>query len=152
MLPPQAQRLLLFIIALMAAYPLNAQMRKITCPVSGQGGCAETGERFTVVYEYNCVDSQPHFPGGDIAMIQFINHERRYPSEAYDRGVQGRVLCGFVVNEDGSISNVEVMRGVEDSLNREAVRIISEMPDWKAGELDGRAVPVYCVLPIPFRL
>lgn len=143
----------MFILCAVAmSVPMCAQMRKITCPASGPRAGADSDVRYTVVYEYNCVDSQPHFPGGDIAMLQFINHERRYPSEAYDKGIQGRVLCGFVVNENGTISNVEVMRGVEESLNQEAVRIIREMPAWEAGELDGRAVPVYCVLPIAFRL
>lgn len=73
------------------------------------------------VYEFDFVDRQPQFPGGDNAMIRFINHERRYPKEAYQEGIEGRVLCSFVVNEDGSLSHISVIRGVEESLNREAV-------------------------------
>lgn len=103
------------------------------------------------VYEYDFVDRQPRFPGGDNAMISFINNERRYPKEAYNEGIEGRVLCSFVVNEDGTISHISVLRGVEESLNREAVRIISRMPAWEAGEIDDTPVPVYCILPIPFR-
>lgn len=103
------------------------------------------------VYEFDFVDRQPQFPGGDNAMIRFINHERRYPKEAYQEGIEGRVLCSFVVNEDGSLSHISVIRGVEESLSREAVRIISQMPPWLAGEIDNTPVPVYCILPIPFR-
>ena len=104
------------------------------------------------VYEYDCVDIQPQFPGGDGAMVRFINKERRYPTQAYHEGIEGRVLCGFVVNEDGSLSHISVIRSVEKSLDREAVRIISNMPMWDAGVLSDTFVPVYYILPIPFRL
>ncbi|WP_304506427.1 energy transducer TonB [Duncaniella muris] len=104
------------------------------------------------VYEYDCVDIQPQFPGGDGAMVRFINKERRYPTQAYHEGIEGRVLCGFVVNEDGSLSHISVIRSVEKSLDREAVRIISNMPKWDAGVLSDTFVPVYYILPIPFRL
>lgn len=103
------------------------------------------------VYEYDFVDVQPQFPGGNSEMIRFINNERRYPAEAYHNGIEGRVLCSFIVNTDGSISHIAVLRGVEESLNREAVRIISEMPHWKAGKLGDENVPVYCIFPIAFR-
>lgn len=104
------------------------------------------------VYDFDYVDVQPHYPGGDKAMFKFIREHRNYPSEAYDNHIQGRVLCGFIVNTDGSISHVRVLRGVEPSLNAEAVRLINRMPRWKAGKIDDQAVPVYCILPIPFRL
>lgn len=124
----------------------NAQMRRV------MAGNSATGLTEITVYDYDFVDMQPHFPGGDCAMFQYINNERRYPSLAYKQRIQGRVLCSFVVNTDGSISNVTVVRGVEESLNREAVRIISEMPRWNAGMVNGQTVPVYCILPIAFRL
>ena len=119
-------------------------------PMGGSQHSYVTSER--TVYEYDCVDRQPEFPGGDCAMVSFINSERRYPVAAYERKIEGRVLCGFVVNPDGSITDVSVMRGVEDSLNREAMRIIQEMPKWTAGEVSGERVPVYCIIPIAFRL
>lgn len=104
------------------------------------------------VYLYDDVDVQPQFPGGDNAMLQYINRERRYPAEAYNAGVEGRVLCSFIVSADGRVLNVEVIKGHEESLNREAVRIIRNMPRWEAGRMGNTAVPVYCILPIPFRL
>lgn len=103
------------------------------------------------VYDCASVDREPEFPGGDCAMIRFIDHERRYPAKAYRAGVEGRVLCSFVVGEDGAISHVAVVRSVEESLDREAVRVISQMPRWDAGRLGGQRVPVLCLLPIAFR-
>lgn len=103
------------------------------------------------VYEYEYVDVQPRFPGGDMAMFHFINDVRRYPSRAYRDGIEGRVLCSFIVNEDGSLSHISVLKGVEESLDREAVRILSKMPAWDVGMVDDVAVPVYCILPIAFR-
>lgn len=102
-------------------------------------------------YVADAVDVQPEFPGGDNAMMKFINDERRYPRRAYNEGIEGRVLCGFVVLPNGAISDIEVIRGVEESIDREAVRIIRSMPVWKAGRVSGAPVAVYCILPIAFR-
>lgn len=103
------------------------------------------------VYTSSGVDREPEFPGGDCAMVRYINRERRYPAKAYREGVEGRVLCQFIVMEDGSISHVSVVRGVEQTLDREAVRVISQMPRWDAGQVGGQRVPVMCFLPIAFR-
>lgn len=98
------------------------------------------------------VDEQPQFPGGDNAMLQFINRERNYPEAEYNAGIEGRVVCSFIVGTDGRVQNVEVVRGCSDGFNREAVRIIRRMPRWEAGKVNGNPVPVYYILPIPFRL
>ena len=79
---------------------------------------------------------------------KFINETRVYPAEAYNNRIQGRVVCSFVVYPDGSINGISVMKGVEETLDREAVRIISEMPRWIAGCIGNEAVPVSCVLAI----
>ncbi len=137
---------ILIVISLLTAIPMSGQRVNTTSSTRAQ--------RMQVtmnVYEYDFVDRQPQFPGGDNAMIRFINNERRYPKKAYREGIEGRVLCSFIVNEDGTISHISVLRGVEESLNREAVRIISQMPPWIAGEIDNTPVPVYCIIPIPFR-
>ncbi|MBD5193765.1 MAG: energy transducer TonB [Bacteroides sp.] len=123
--------------------------------------CAQ--DRFTVTFQsssrcdmrayvYDSVDIPPHFPGGDGAMVRFINNQRRYPSEAYHAGVEGRVVCSFIVESDGAISNIEVVRSVEPTLDAEAKRVISSMPAWEAGRINDNTVPVYCILAIPFRL
>lgn len=100
---------------------------------------------------FESVDEQPHFPGGDGAMMKFINRERQYPPRAYSAGVEGRVLCSFVVTPDGTITAPEVVRGVEESLNKEALRIISRMPRWVPGKIGDTKVPVYYIIAIPFR-
>ena len=84
--------------------------------------------------------------------MNFINKTREYPYKAYEAGIEGRVLCGFIINIDGSVSNIMVLKGCSPELNREAVRVISEMPKWKAGKMDNKHVPVLYVLPVVFRL
>lgn len=103
------------------------------------------------VYDYDNVEEQPSFPGGQCELIRFINRIRRYPSAAYYGGVQGRVLVSFVVNTDGSLSHVRVVRGVEESLDQEALRVVGQMPAWEPGRIDDHPVPTHCLLPIPFR-
>ncbi|MDE6265905.1 MAG: energy transducer TonB [Muribaculaceae bacterium] len=105
----------------------------------------------TDVYEMNAVDVPPEFPGGNNAMVYYINRERTYPEGARNDGAYGRVLCGFVVNTDGAISHITVMRKVHPDLDREAVRIIENMPRWSAGIRHGENVPVFYLLPITFR-
>lgn len=104
------------------------------------------------IYEAGYVDVMPSFPGGECALIKYINETRRYPEKAYFNRVQGRVMCKFIVHSDGSINKISVIKGVEDSLDEEAVRIIREMPRWESAKHNGRSVPVYYVLTIPFRL
>ncbi len=135
--------LLLLMLMSSPAFNCRAQSRRVQHTYNQQ--------QLVRVYEYDYVDIQPQFPGGDCEMINFINNERKYPSTAYQNNIQGRVLCRFIVNTDGSISNIEVIRGVEESLNREAVRVISAMPRWKAGRKGDENVPVSYILPIPFR-
>lgn len=98
------------------------------------------------------VDDEPSFPGGEGALVRFINNKRLYPEDAYQRGISGRVLCSFVIAEDGHINDVKVVRGVEKSLDEEAVRIIMAMPAWRPAHADGEAVSVTYFLPIAFRL
>ena len=137
----------LILLGLFVAVGTNAQVRRVvTCAESFQNS-----KDYVEVYDTDFVDVQPQFPGGESELIKYINKARRYPAEAYERNVHGRVLCGFIVNSDGSISHVSVLRGVEPTLNREAVRLISNMPKWEAGRVNNRAVPVYYILPIAFR-
>ena len=104
------------------------------------------------VYEYDFVDVQPQFPGGDRGLINYIIKTRVYPNDAYQHKIQGRVICSFIVNTDGSICNITVLKGLCPSIDEEAKRIIQEMPNWKAGKLNDETVPVHCILPIAFRL
>ena len=80
-----------------------------------------------------------------------INSNRQYPTDAYERGIEGRVTCSFVVNIDGNISHIRVIRGCDKSLNEEAIRLLSEMPSWLPGRHLSQSVPVRVVHSIPFR-
>ena len=102
-------------------------------------------------FEYDYVTEKPTFPGGEAKLVEFINENRHYPREAYDRGIQGRVTCWFIVNADGSISNVSLLRSVNELLNEEALRIFSLMPAWVPGRINGVPVPVRVVRSVRFR-
>jgi TonB family protein len=132
--------------ALLSPGLLKAQTCMINCGVDAGGV-----QTYMEVYEYDFVSEKPSFPGGNEKLLNYINKTRVYPKQAYKNGYQGRVLCSFVINTDGSVSNVQVLRGVERSLNCEAVRIFSKMPDWIPGKLNGVPVPVRVIYPVTFR-
>ena len=98
------------------------------------------------------VENMPEFSGGPMAMMQYLQGNIRYPEEARDNNIQGRVLIQFVVEKDGSISNTEVVKSVHELLDAEALRCISAMPAWTPGTQRGEAVRVKFTVPINFRL
>lgn len=106
----------------------------------------EQGEVFQVVEE------MPMFPGGMEEMIKFLQGKVKYPKEAQDKGLQGRVLVQFVVNKDGSICEDTVVRSVAPSLDAEAIRVVRSMPNWTPGKQKGEPVRVRFTLPVTFRL
>lgn len=99
---------------------------------------------------FDVVEQQPTFPGGDPRA--WIGQNIHYPPVAEENGVQGTVVCQFVVETDGSISNVTVARGADPSLDKEAVRVIKSMPKWVPGKQNGRAVRVKYTIPVKFQL
>lgn len=99
------------------------------------------------------VDPMPEFPGGMSALFDYLSFNTHYPKQAYRKGIEGRVVCQFVVAIDGKISNVEVVRSSGDkSLDREAVRVIRSMPKWKPAMYQGKPVNVIYNLPVSFKL
>ena len=98
------------------------------------------------------VEKQPEFPGGTQAMMKYLAENIKYPMIAQENGIQGRVICQFVVNKDGSIVDINVVRSVDPSLDKEAIRVIKSMPKWKPGMQRGKAVRVKFTLPVVFRL
>lgn len=98
------------------------------------------------------VEEEPEFPGGEEAMMKFLQTNIKYPPMAIQMGDQGKVYVRFVVEPDGSISNAEVARGVTTEIDREALRVVNTMPKWKPGKQRGRAVRVRIVVPIVFKL
>lgn len=143
-------RSILFLFGLLIASFFSSEASAQTCRITS--GVNSNGSLvYREVYEFDYVDDKPQFPGGGSALLNYINETRRYPAEAYSRGVEGRVTCAFVINADGKVSDVTVLRGVEKTLNREAVRILSKMPDWTPGKIEGQAVPVRVICAVPFR-
>lgn len=104
------------------------------------------------IFNGDDVDQQPSFPGGTNAFNTFIVSNLKYPVVAQENGIQGRVVVKFIVEKDGSISNVEVDRSVYPSLDNEAMRVIKNMPKWIPGQINGKAVKVECSYPFVFRL
>lgn len=98
------------------------------------------------------VDQYPEFPGGQEAMMKYLEQSIQYPQSAKDNGVEGTVQLTFNVNADGSISDVFIVRGVNEALNNEAIRVIEAMPHWKPGKSGGQAVQTQMRLPIQFKL
>jgi len=94
----------------------------------------------------------PEFPGGEVALIRWIAENVTYPAVAANNGIGGRVSCTFVVNTDGSISNVQVIRPIDPSLDKEAVRVLQSMPKWKPGMQRGKPVRVKFSVPVRFKL
>ena len=101
---------------------------------------------------FTVVEQMPMFPGGDGALMGYLRDNIHYPTVAAENGVQGRVVVGFVVERDGSITDVKILRGVDPSLDREAMRVVKSMPRWNPGKQNGSAVRVKYQVPVSFRL
>lgn len=102
---------------------------------------------------YAVVDKMPEFPGGQQALFRYLSENVKYPQVAADNGIQGRVICEFVVNADGSIVDVKVSRsGGDSSLDKEAVRVVKAMPKWNPGKQNGKPVRVQCTTQVRFSL
>jgi TonB family protein len=118
----------------------------------------ENSDNLTIVQNsdnseiYEVTDDMPQFPGGPSALFNYLSSAIRYPVDAESRGAQGRVLCSFVIEIDGSTSNIKVTKGVDPSLDKEAIRVISHMPKWIPGKKNGIPVRVRYSAPVSFRL
>ena len=102
---------------------------------------------------FKIVETMPSFPGGDAALMKYIGDNVRYPAIAQENGIQGRTICQFTVERDGSITDIQVLRSSGDaSLDKEAKRVIQSMPRWSPGKQRGKPVRVSYTIPINFRL
>ncbi len=98
------------------------------------------------------VEQMPEFPGGSEIMMEFLNKNLVYPKEVFNDNISGMVICSFMVDKNGSISDVSVVRGIHPLLDKEAIRVIKVMPKWNPGKQGGKAVPVKFTLPIRFSM
>ena len=101
---------------------------------------------------YQIVENMPMFPGGDQKMWEFISNNIQYPQEALEKRIQGSVFVGFIVEPDGSLSDVKILRSLGSSCDEEAVRVVKSMPKWEPGKQRGQAVRVSYQIPITFKL
>ena len=101
---------------------------------------------------YEKVEVMPEFPGGDQAMMDFVAKNVVYPQEARDKEISGRVMVGFIVEKDGSISDAKVVKGIGGGCDEEAVRVVKAMPKWKPGKEKGKPVRVSFMMPFAFKL
>mgnify|MGYP003291256366 FL=1 len=98
------------------------------------------------------VEESPEFPGGQKALMKYFSDNVRYPVVAAENGIQGRVICQFTVWKDGTIRDIVVLKGVDKSLDKEAIRLIENMPKWNPGKQRGKAVSCKFTVPVSFRL
>jgi len=109
-------------------------------------------ENSDMVDVYMFVEQMPAFPGGEEKLVEFVSKNVEYPQEAKEEGVQGRVFVGFVVEKDGSIGDVKLLRGIGHGCDEEALRVVQGMPKWKPGMHNGEFVRVSYQIPIHFKL
>lgn len=100
---------------------------------------------------FGAAEEMPSFPGGEKALMQYIKDNTYYPEEMCEGAAQGRVMVGFVINEDGSISDVKVLRSLTPELDEVAVKIVNGMPKWNPGKQNGKAVKTKYTVPVSFR-
>ena len=101
---------------------------------------------------YDVVEVMPQYPGGQIAMLKYIMKNIKYPKQIMEEGIQGRVTVSFIVEKDGRVSNVRLLRSVQPSLDKEAIRVVKSMPKWTPGKHNGKPVRVRFNLPVMFKL
>ncbi|MBQ7530429.1 MAG: energy transducer TonB [Paludibacteraceae bacterium] len=120
-------------------------------PVPQQNKLSQKSQNDGTVYLV--VEKMPEFPGGQKALYQFLSENVKYPVIARENKIQGRVICQFIVNKDGSITDVEVSKsGGDPSLDKEAIRVLKSMPNWNPGKQRGNPVRVKYTVPVTFKL
>ena len=127
-------------------------MKRIFLPILLGFFCLLTQAQTEETKVFDVVEQMPSFPGGAAELRKFLSTHVKYPVVAEENGIQGRVIATFVVERDGSISDVKVVKSVDPSLDNEAVRVIRSMPRWHSGKQGGKAVRVKYTIPVTFRL
>ncbi|MBU0765294.1 MAG: energy transducer TonB [Bacteroidetes bacterium] len=112
----------------------------------------EEEEESEEVLPFAVIEDKPEFPGGDEALMKFLQSETKYPVIARENGIEGRVFVEFVIEKDGSVSDVKIKRGVDALLDQEAIRVVNSMPKWKPGKQRGKPVRVQYLVPLNFKL
>ena len=106
----------------------------------------------TTIYSKDDVDVKPQFVGGEKALMKWLNENIQYPISAAESAIQGKVYCGFVVEKDGLITNIEITKSVHISLDNEVIRLVGKMPKWAPAVKNEKIVRCYFILPVSFIL
>jgi len=114
-----------------------------------EGKCFSSAGEDTTYYDF---ETMPEFPGGEIKLFNYLRREIKYPVLSREKGIEGQVVVRFIISKSGAVSEVEIIQSVNNELDREAMRVVSNMPDWKPGVHDGEPVDVIYNLPIKFTL
>lgn len=101
---------------------------------------------------YVIVEEMPEFPGGEKALLMYVAENVKYPEEAKAKDIEGTVYLKFVVNKEGKVQDVSILRGVDPSIDQEAIKVIENLPEWKPGQQSGKPVDVCMQIPIMFKL
>ena len=133
-------------------FKINKNRR--TAKTNSQGSSTAKTDLNIIANEeiFSIVDQMPQYPGGEKKLTEFLSNRIIYPSQALQNGIEGRILCSFIVAKDGTVSNIEVLQSPDPELSDEAVRVLSMMPKWNPGINNGEKVNVKCVLPIDFKI
>jgi TonB family protein len=135
----------LFIFSLVLACAYSSSVYALQFPIS-------TCQNLTVDSVCKIPDKMPRFPGGDKGLLDFLTKNVRYPLYAQQKRIEGKVILQFIINAEGKVEKVSILRGVCPSINKEAMRVVNSMPDWIPGELNGKKIAVYYTLPVSFKL
>jgi TonB family protein len=122
------------------------------CPVFAQTDSTPSPKDQEWVFDWMEIETPPSFPGGERGLQMFLANNIRYPTLARNNNIQGNVAVAFVVNRDGSISDITILKDIGAGCGREVVRVIQTMPQWLPGRAEGRTVKVKYTLPVRFRL
>nr|WP_294895798.1 energy transducer TonB [uncultured Pedobacter sp.] len=119
---------------------------------TGEGSVGEDVGNGTDIYNTSFLEVMPEFPGGMKAWANFLTKNLNYPPQARENGISGRVVVSFVIDKNGEISNLKVVKGIGGGCDEEAMRVIKKSPFWKPGMQNGRAVRVAYIMPVVFRM
>jgi len=125
---------------------------EISTGVSNGAVTTEIPEENTTLYTLDGIETYPEFTGGHAAFVKYLNRNLRYPEAAVDRGIQGKVLVSFIIEKDGQLSNIKIIRGIGNGCEEEAIRVLEKSPKWKPGIQNKQKVRVAYTLPINFSL
>jgi len=122
-----------------------------TTSLFGQNDSMNVSDTSKKEMAFDVAEEMPEFPGGIEAMFEFLASEMNYPLEAYSNGIQGKVVVRFIVDRDGELRDIEVLKKVHPLLDEEGIRVVKMMPKWTPGKQRGKNVSVYMNLPLMFK-